>query len=187
MSENFDMQALANLIGQNAMTVKSISEGFAALTANVEEQSKRQTALRKEHDKMRVDVENTKADVETLRQEFADVKENTAITRRQVMDLKDAMYARIKSQDISREFPRELEKECVQVCFHWFYRDLKHFYDIDGEPLMSSAIADTPKKNYDTLIKIVKSWWPSGGIESVITEAEKRFAEKTARRNQMRI
>ena len=154
-NNNFDMQTLVNLVGQNAMAVSGIMTGF--------NETKKQLGL------VATQMVDIKNDVSSLNDRMYQIENNEEITTEQVEKIKSAANTRI------REILGKDENQWAKYS-KTFY--LKIYSDARMEAGLGSKIDRTRKHNFQRVMNYLESWYPKYGISELMQTANKRAAAR---------
>lgn len=150
-NSNFDMQTLANLVGQNALAVQGIMAGF--------NETKRQLGL------VATQMVDVKNDVSNLNDRMYQIENNEEVTTEQVETIKSVAISRIK------EILGKDENLWAKYSKTFFYR---LYSDARKEAGCGSKVDRTRKCNFQKVINYMEAWNPECGVYKLMQIVDER-------------
>ena len=144
VNNNYDMQTLMNIVGQNAITTTQISQQLGIVTNSI-------NAVR--------------SDIDTLKGDMIQLKLNEEITTAQQETIIESARKRIcyilsyNTDDISKY---------MKIFIQRLYADTR------SHAGLGSKIARTKKGDYQRVIDYIEAWIPKCGCAELKLEADKR-------------
>lgn len=150
-TENFDMQTLMNIVGQNAMTVQGIMAGF--------NETKKQIGL---VTNQMADVRN---DVSSLNDRMTQIENNEEATTEQVETIKRTIGKRV---DEILGSDKNVRARYYRTFIARIYTDARTYAGC------GSSVSRTRKCNFQRVLNYVESWEPSCGVAALMKATDEK-------------
>lgn len=146
--ENFNMQQLMNITGQTAMNVNNMSKQLGI---------------------MNTAIGSLTADVDTMKNDITQLKENEEITTTQQENINH--MAKEKVLSILGKDPLEVQKY-MRTFIQKLYSDTRRYAGL------GSKIARTKKCDYQRCVDFIDAWVPNGGYTALKEKADRTAAAR---------
>ncbi|MCD8068488.1 MAG: hypothetical protein LUE87_06335 [Lachnospiraceae bacterium] len=166
--ENYSMQDLINLMGQNAETVNGLANTVGDLQKDVR--------------LMSVKMNSVEDSVTVIKQEITDIKENEEINFSQQQNIRSAVNTRVYSLlNIPRRRDDRTMSDRVNIQKYVSLFCRRCYTETQRKGHLGDPYRTTPKKNYDMAMHDIEAWYPSNGVDGLRKEAdENALARKIA-------